>query len=575
MLERGSDIPWASRFRCYLNRNRETRNFLNHSIDVGPYELKMIQPDTNQDPRRETEDDLMGDGLKQYEADIEAMTLILISIPNDIYNFVNSCQTAQEIAKNLEKTYDPLALVAHTSSSSRSSPAYYVTHLPSVVDYDYEYQGETFQDDPEDPLTSAMTLLASVVQADRVNIQSKNARNNGRIARRLYNVQEEFDKDSNSVRGYYARNCPKPRVWDSKDKIRALEKERDDLQLNVSEQRKYVLEQQNAQNVLKRKLNANEDKYLDDVLNLEAKLKKNENVIHKKESSDEECSTFRSEDEEYAIAVRDFKKFFKRNGRFMRQPRNDKKMFQRSRDDKNGKSDGNALDAAIRIILLENVQNHQKTRTKERILEVLGVIVVKKMMRRSKTKRVSWLKHQVREEFCLVSDLKFGVENSTDYNKAKDPIPFRRRVFSSNLDGMPIRGKDVLLLIESDVFKRLDDNDAVSLCCVCILHLYMLVNQKMKLTRKVIRLKVLLGRSSGFYYTVASVVICGLADGLIGGSLIGSAGKLPKEYMQAIFAGTASSGILVSLLRIITKASLPHNPQGLRTSAHFYFIVST
>ncbi|GJW71860.1 zf-CCHC domain-containing protein [Tanacetum coccineum] len=59
----------------------------------------------------------------------------------------------------------------------------------------------------------------------------------------------------------------------------------------------------------------------------------------KKESSDEECSTSGSEDEEYAMAVRDFKKFFKRRGRFMRQPRNDKKTFQRSRDDKNGKSD--------------------------------------------------------------------------------------------------------------------------------------------------------------------------------------------------------------------------------------------
>nr|GEW34808.1 retrotransposon protein [Tanacetum cinerariifolium] len=32
----------------------------------------------------------------------------------------------------------------------------------------------------------------------------------------------------------------------------------------------------------------------------------------KKESSDEECSTSRSKDEEYAMAVRDFKKFFKR-----------------------------------------------------------------------------------------------------------------------------------------------------------------------------------------------------------------------------------------------------------------------
>nr|GEW96694.1 putative reverse transcriptase domain-containing protein [Tanacetum cinerariifolium] len=57
----------------------------------------------------------------------------------------------------------------------------------------------------------------------------------------------------------------------------------------------------------------------------------------KKESSDEECLTSRSKDEEYAMAVRDFKKFFKRRGRFVRQPQNDKKTFQRSRDDKNGK----------------------------------------------------------------------------------------------------------------------------------------------------------------------------------------------------------------------------------------------
>nr|GEX05071.1 alpha/beta hydrolases superfamily protein [Tanacetum cinerariifolium] len=55
----------------------------------------------------------------------------------------------------------------------------------------------------------------------------------------------------------------------------------------------------------------------------------------KKESSDDKCSTFNSEDEEYAMAVRDFK----RRGRFVRQPRNDKKTFQRSRDDKNDKSD--------------------------------------------------------------------------------------------------------------------------------------------------------------------------------------------------------------------------------------------
>nr|GFB81033.1 alpha/beta hydrolases superfamily protein [Tanacetum cinerariifolium] len=59
----------------------------------------------------------------------------------------------------------------------------------------------------------------------------------------------------------------------------------------------------------------------------------------KKESSDEECLTSRSKDEEYAMTVRDFKKFIKRRGRFVRQPRDDKKTFQRSRDDKNSKGD--------------------------------------------------------------------------------------------------------------------------------------------------------------------------------------------------------------------------------------------
>ncbi|GKB67924.1 zf-CCHC domain-containing protein [Tanacetum coccineum] len=59
----------------------------------------------------------------------------------------------------------------------------------------------------------------------------------------------------------------------------------------------------------------------------------------KKESSDEECSTFGREDEEYTMPERDFIKFFKRRVRFVRQPRNDKKMYQRSRDDKNGNGD--------------------------------------------------------------------------------------------------------------------------------------------------------------------------------------------------------------------------------------------
>ncbi|GKA53188.1 alpha/beta hydrolases superfamily protein [Tanacetum coccineum] len=59
----------------------------------------------------------------------------------------------------------------------------------------------------------------------------------------------------------------------------------------------------------------------------------------KKESSDEKSLMSNSEDEEYAMAVRDFKKFFKRRGRFVRQPRDERKSFQRGKDDKNGKSE--------------------------------------------------------------------------------------------------------------------------------------------------------------------------------------------------------------------------------------------
>lgn len=37
--------------------------------------------------------------------------------------------------------------------------------------------------------------------------------------------------------------------------------------------------------------------------------------------------------------------------------------------------------------------------------------------------------------------------------------------------------------------------------------------------------------------------------------------------VQAVVTGTAVSGVLVSLLRVVTKAALPNTPAGLRASA--------
>ncbi|XP_057948919.1 equilibrative nucleotide transporter 1 [Malania oleifera] len=82
------------------------------------------------------------------------------------------------------------------------------------------------------------------------------------------------------------------------------------------------------------------------------------------------------------------------------------------------------------------------------------------------------------------------------------------------------------------------------------------------------------GIYSGFYVTVAAVGLSGMADALVQGGIIGSAGELPERYMQAVVSGTAASGVLVSFLRILTKAVYPQNPHGLRKSANLYFSVS-
>nr|GEZ15625.1 zf-CCHC domain-containing protein/UBN2 domain-containing protein [Tanacetum cinerariifolium] len=108
----------------------------------------------------------------------------------------------------------------------------------------------------------------------------------------------------------------------------------------------------------------------------------------KKESSDEEFSTSRSKDEEYVMVVRDFKKFFKRRGGFVRQPRDAKKTFQRIHDDKNGKGDRKCFRCGDLNHLIRECPKPPKDKN-QRAFKVLGAIAVKKMMRRSKTKRVS------------------------------------------------------------------------------------------------------------------------------------------------------------------------------------------
>ncbi|GJR95413.1 hypothetical protein Tco_0267587 [Tanacetum coccineum] len=183
MLERGSYIPWASRFRRYLNRKRDNRKWLLKALDEGPYEFKEFVPEGSTIPRLQTAKDLEGDGLYcsllmkmevqvicetserwmwgSIQNEVDSVTCFtnefdqFVVEPGEALQFEKLVNASR--AKKLENSHDPLALVAHTGSSSRKISSYLV------------------------------------------NIQSKNSGNTGRNGKRAY-VQEEVVEGMNALK---------------------------------------------------------------------------------------------------------------------------------------------------------------------------------------------------------------------------------------------------------------------------------------------------------------------------------------------------------------------------------------
>ncbi|GKB79461.1 hypothetical protein Tco_0946356 [Tanacetum coccineum] len=54
-------------------------------------------------PRLQTVEDLEGDDLLLHDAEIEVMNMILLSIPNEIYNSVDACTSANGNWKRVER----------------------------------------------------------------------------------------------------------------------------------------------------------------------------------------------------------------------------------------------------------------------------------------------------------------------------------------------------------------------------------------------------------------------------------------------------------------------------------------
>nr|GEW29845.1 UBN2 domain-containing protein [Tanacetum cinerariifolium] len=95
----------------------------------------------------------------------------------------------------------------------------------------------------------------------------------------------------------------------------------------------------------------------------------------KKESGDEDSLNFDSEDEEYAMAVKNSRNFSKDEEDFQDNHETKESRFQEVEVTKMVKVKENDLDVEIQIISLENVQSHQEAIFKKLSLEEHGVIV--------------------------------------------------------------------------------------------------------------------------------------------------------------------------------------------------------
>nr|GEX38184.1 hypothetical protein [Tanacetum cinerariifolium] len=130
----------------------------------------------------------------KYATQVRLAKRLIKDTYDDLFDYLHQFEKLVNAsrAKKVEKSHDPLALVAHMGSSSRTTTPYYVTHPSSVVDYDEDYQGDAVQNNSEDPLTSRTLQTTSL--GTIANVQ-------------CYNCSEK---------GHYAWNYPKPRVRDSR-----------------------------------------------------------------------------------------------------------------------------------------------------------------------------------------------------------------------------------------------------------------------------------------------------------------------------------------------------------------------
>jgi len=77
-----------------------------------------------------------------------------------------------------------------------------------------------------------------------------------------------------------------------------------------------------------------------------------------------------------------------------------------------------------------------------------------------------------------------------------------------------------------------------------------------------------------WYISLALVAALGFGDAIVQGSVYGFAGQFTPMYVGAVMSGNGFAGSVISILRILTKISLPDSVEGQTQSAVVYFAIS-
>ncbi|GJZ70990.1 zf-CCHC domain-containing protein [Tanacetum coccineum] len=280
LFESDGFIYWKNRFETYV-KSKDLD--LWHVITDGDFPPIQNNPETKKDevvPFHKQNDDLK----KKLAKNNEAKMVIYNALPRKEYERIFMCQTAKEI-------WDTL-LITHQGNNQVKA-----NKIDLLVQ-----QYEQFTIPEEESIDNAFAKFNTIITS-------------------LKALDEGFSS-KNCVRKFLRALHPKWRA-----KVTAIEESKNLTTLPLDE--------------LIGNLKVYEEVIKKDFETVKGKKEQSRSLALnvKKEVSDEDSSSSDSEDEEYAMAVKEFKKFFKRRGRFIRQPRGDRKTFQRSRNDGYGKSE--------------------------------------------------------------------------------------------------------------------------------------------------------------------------------------------------------------------------------------------